>query len=226
MLDSEALYFVRVDKLQDKFEGSYSQANVRLRPKIYKDWPKEVLSGYSRLRESDRRYYAVNCWHINQHESAAMWALYLKSDEGIAIQSTSERLLNCFANTEEAEDKVYIGLVNYIDYKKDWLPEGNIFYPFMHKRMSFAHGNELRAIIVEYPTKERKEGEEAYEVDLSKEIWSHGKYIPVKLPLLVENIFVAPTAPDWFFKLVEAVVCRFGLNVNPIQSTLGDDPVY
>ena len=24
---------------------------------------------------------AVNCWHLNEHESAAMWKVYLKSNE-------------------------------------------------------------------------------------------------------------------------------------------------
>ena len=44
------------------------------------------------LPNGSRDCTAVNCWHINEHESAAMWDLYLKSNEGIAIQSTYQKL--------------------------------------------------------------------------------------------------------------------------------------
>lgn len=30
----------------------------------------------------------VSSWHMNEHESTAMWRLYLKSDEGLAIRTT------------------------------------------------------------------------------------------------------------------------------------------
>ena len=64
---------------------------------INKKWPK---------------YVAVNCWHENEHESAAMWKLYIKSVEGIAIQSTYSKLKKSFINDEI----IFIGKVKYIDY--------------------------------------------------------------------------------------------------------------
>jgi hypothetical protein len=36
--------------------------------------------------------YFVNCWHMNEHESAAMWRLYSQADEAICVQSTFARL--------------------------------------------------------------------------------------------------------------------------------------
>jgi len=43
-----------------------------------------------------RRYVFVNPWHKNEFESAAMWKLYLKSEEGVAIRTTVERLKHAF----------------------------------------------------------------------------------------------------------------------------------
>jgi hypothetical protein len=36
---------------------------------------------------------------MNDNESDAMWKIYLKSTEGVAIQSTVSRLKACFLNT-------------------------------------------------------------------------------------------------------------------------------
>ena len=36
LLEKRALFFCRSDKLGDPFEGSYSQANIKLRPTVYK----------------------------------------------------------------------------------------------------------------------------------------------------------------------------------------------
>ncbi len=88
---------------------------------------------------------AVNCWHMNEHESAAMWKLYLKSDEGIAVQSTYNKLLNSMHDSNDF--MLLVGAVNYIDYNKEVIPFGNAFYPYIHKRKSFEHERELRAVI-------------------------------------------------------------------------------
>src|SRR5206468_2123167 len=36
--------------------------------------------------------YLIHCWHENNCESAAMWRLYLQSNEGVAIRSTKGKL--------------------------------------------------------------------------------------------------------------------------------------
>ena len=227
LLDKKALYFTRIDKLSDPFEGATSKENIRLRPEVYK----EILESYkdfpikiSKLNEKSRKFYLVNCWHQNNHESAAMWRLYLKSDEGIAIQSTTKRLRDSIIFVQDRS--IYIGKVKYIDYDKDWLPEGNIFQPVLHKRKSFSHENEVRAIYLEYATKPKKENEEAYEIDINREVFSHGTYIGVNLDILIENIYLSPTAQDWFKELVESVTKKYDINCRINKSNLIDDPVF
>ncbi len=39
LLATKSLFFSRADKLNDKFEGSFSDFNVKLRPTLYKNAP-------------------------------------------------------------------------------------------------------------------------------------------------------------------------------------------
>ena len=58
--------------------------------------------------------------------------LYLKSDEGVAIQSTFKRLKENF-NQKESRP-VYIGKVRYIDYEKDVMSQSGALSPFIYKK--------------------------------------------------------------------------------------------
>jgi len=114
---------------------------------------------------------------------------------------------------------VHIGTVKYIDYETEWLPERYSFNPFLHKRKSFEHERELRAIIQKFPTK-------GDEIDLTQEIFDIGAYINVDLYTLIEKIFISPTAPKWFNDVVKSIVNKYDLEKEVIQSSLAEGPVY
>ncbi len=218
LIDTKALFFSRADKLGDTFEGSYSKANLQLRPHVYKNVPEHALKKISIALEQLRRYVAINCWHINDYESAAMWSLYVQGDEGIAIQTTFKSLTESFC--VHTADPIYVGKVQYIDYDTDWMPEGNLFYPFIHKRRSFEHENELRAILTRFLI--NKDG-----FDLSSESIQNGVLVSVDLEILIHNIYVSPTSPEWFYNLVKSILNKYGLSKNVKQSSLADDsPVF
>jgi len=218
LLDKSALFFTRADRLGDPFEGSYSRANIKLRPEVYKEEiPADALENLSRLSKMLVKYTAINCWHLSEYESAAMWNLYLKSNEGIAIQSTFDLLKT---SLKDEIHTVYIGKVKYIDFEKDWMPEGNAMYPFIHKRKSFEHEKELRAIIQELYYK--KNGESKW----SKPLFDDGIYIQVDLGVLVDKIYLAPTSPKWLFELVKSIIKKYKLDKDVCQSSLDDAPVY
>ena len=217
LLDKSALFFSRADKLGDPFEGSYSKFNIQLRPIVYKDKiPSEALETMSRYQKRLREFTAISCWYLNEYESAALWKLYLKSNEGIAIQSTFSRLKR---SLKDEDHDIYIGKVKYIDFDTDWMPEGNTFYPFVHKRKSFEHEHELRAVIQKVPSKDGK-------TDLSKPLFDDGIYVAVDLKSLIERIYVAPTCPAWLFELTKSVTKKYGLDKKVYQSSLDDVPVY
>jgi len=154
---------------------------------------------------------------MNEYESAAMWKLYLKSDEGIAVQSIYSKLRDSFID----EEKVYMGIVKYIDYDRELIGRGNSFSPFVHKRKSFEHEREVRAIVTKYPTGDGTAG-----IDFKQETIVAGLKIKVDVERLIERIYIAPSAPGWFADLVRTLVQKYGYSFEVAQSRLGDQPVY
>src|SRR5258706_406031 len=64
--------------------GLWPRALTILQEKV----PKYLIAASEKF---SRKNYCVNCWHVNEGESAAMWDLYANS-KGIAIRSTVGRL--------------------------------------------------------------------------------------------------------------------------------------
>lgn len=217
MLETSSLFFARADGLGDPFEGSYSRGNERLRPVVYKDIPPETFT-QMQAHSADfarflRKWTFVSCWHMNEGESAAMWKLYAKTNEAVALKSSFFRLAN------ELDDKTYVGMVDYIDFETAWLPEGNTLYPYVHKHLSFAHEQEVRAVIQDLPINE-------HGIDRMKEPPVGGVERNVDLQRMLEAIHVAPTCPAWFTRTVENVVRRYGFNTPVIQSSLDAQPFF
>lgn len=222
LLDRRALFFARADKLGDPFEGSYSKGTILRRQVVFADLAQNAREQLSlqlgQLAREMRRFTLINSWHISDYESAAMWKLYLKTDEGVAIRSTFRRLCDSFRQCSEYT--IYVGRVKYIDYESEGVPEGFTFNPFLHKRRSFEHEHELRAIIQRLPFEEGKG------LDWTTELFEVGEYVPVDADTLVDEVFVSPTAPAWFAELVQSATRKYDLDKEVVQSALAAGPVY
>ena len=217
LLEKKSLYFTRVDKFDDPFEGSYSKANVVKRLKMYTNLPEHLFGDMSIDYKIWPKFTFLNCWHLNNFESAAMWKLYLKSDEGISVQSNFERLTKSFDKCTDHD--TFVGKVKYIDYNVDFIPDNNMLNPFLHKRQSFEHEKEIRAIVVDIPIKDEK-------VDLNSIKYPHGIYVPIDLDILIEKIYVSPTSPDWFYTLVKSITKKYEIDKDVVKSNISDDPVF
>ena len=224
LMDRQSLFFARADKLGDPFEGSRTKLNIDQQQKNYKslrlqsglseEWASKISQTTSGTWKKFRECMFVNCWNRSDYESAALWKLHLKTGEGIAIQSTFKRLIESLS--KDLEHEIYIGKVNYIDYETELMREDNAFYPLMHKRRSFEMERELRAVIMKYAVK-------VLQQEKSSPL---GLYISVDLDILVEKLFVSPTAPEWFSDLVTSVVNKYGLKMEVIQSSLAGSPIF
>jgi hypothetical protein len=215
ILASRSLYFARADLLGDPFEGSYTLQSLELLDTAYRvhGITGMLSDGARRLREQRRKEKVISCWHLNRHESAAMWSLYLKSSEGLAIQSTYAKLRDCF----EFEHPVYIGAVDYIDYKTEAFDTGNEFIPFVTKRKSFEHEREVRAIVECASINPDQSG---------RPLTVGGANIKVSLEKLVQAVYIAPTAPTWFAEVVRQTIKQFGYAFEVRQSDLAMDPIF
>lgn len=80
---------------------------------------------------------------MSDDESAALWDEYAPTGEGVAIESDVGRMIDALSGSPEV---IFVGAIRYIGYQKEPIPEGNSYNPFLHKRRSFIHEKELRAI--------------------------------------------------------------------------------
>ncbi|MFM5845328.1 hypothetical protein ACET69_00920 [Aeromonas veronii] len=217
LLDTSSLFLSRVDKFDDPYEGATSHFNITARPMVYADAkiPVEVGHQLGEFIRKSREWTYVNCWHLNDHESAAMWKLYAQTNEAVAIQSRFSVLQDLLP------EKTYVGRVKYIDYDKDWLPEGNGFWPFVHKRKSFEHEKELRILSQELPLSASDDT-----INFNQKNDTFGKNIEIDLNQLIEAVYISPDAPAWFFELVKGAIDRYGYSFQVIQSDLARKPVY
>ena len=216
LLEKQALFFARADKLGDPFEGSFSKVNEALRPILYNDKISEdSLLGWVRFTKELPRYTLINCWHENPHESEAMWRLYTGAKDGIAIKTD----FNSFKTSFTCSEDIYIGSVSYINYNSHFIPENNLFSPYLHKRKSFEHEREIRAIEMTIRTNDQG-------IDASRDICDIGKYYKVDLSILIQKVMVAPFAPDWFLELVNSVTALYNVGFPVVKSTLADEPTW
>lgn len=218
LLQNESLFFVRADKLKDPFEGSFPFNNARNRKRLNKKIPKKILESLPYVYREQRKYTYLNCWHMSEYESAAMWSIYLKSNAGIAICSTFEKLKKEF---EKREKPILVGLVNYIDYYADWIPVSNTYYPFMHKRKSYEHEKEVRAVLQDLPV--NLKGEVDYSLQNQNKI---GVSIQVNLNNLIQKIVISPSSPAWFYDLVKATTEKYGFDFYMEGSDLYSEPFF
>lgn len=164
VIRSQRLRLTRVDKFLDPFEGSvpkkqiddqlpiFSSRNAIQMMGVAAHYPgmslpqKRNLDPWTEMtlrRQAKIRSAHASCWTAG-HESEGMWRLYCDDDgvkgQGVALRSTLGRV--------EASVSRHALVVSPIRYRH--YHEGEAFNdeldPFMHKRMGFAHENEVRLL--------------------------------------------------------------------------------
>ncbi len=201
LLLSQKLFMSRSDKFEDQYEGTFSEPTYEEIKKLSANNP-EFLNYY----KSHREKVAVSSWHINEYESFAMWQIFTQNSEGLAIQSTIGRLQNAVIPEKKYEQ--YIGEVNYIDYKKEYIPFEDMFFPFLFKRKSFQYEREVRIIS---------------DVSKSNIKLNDGLKINVNINQLIEKIYIHPKSENWYKNLVIQLVKQLGFDITIEKSDLESD---
>jgi hypothetical protein len=195
------LFMSRSDKFEDQYEGTFSEPTFEEIRKLSIDNP-DFLDYY----KTHRKNVVISSWHINEYESFAMWQIFTQKSEGLAIQSTVGRLQKALETDLTFEQ--YIGEVNYIDYKKEYIPFENSFFPFLFKRKSFQYEREIR-IITDVTS---------HELSID-----NGLKIEIDINQLIEKIYIHPKSENWYKNLVIELVKRLGFNFEIEKSDLESD---
>lgn len=211
LLETRHLHLAPLIKFNDPFEGhpprsivaAYQDMAGKIEPEEIARRKAIIEHNLKTFRDSRQLMFA-SCWHMNETESAAMWSLYLRSGEGIAIRTTLDRLENSLKATPI---EITGGMVNYVDYDTFAPDRVNVLVWATLKRISFAHEREFRLLV----------------------LGQHGPAgisVPVVIPDLVESIWLSPTTPDWIAEVLRRVVARYEVACPIHRSVLNVGPDY
>jgi hypothetical protein len=223
LLDRGALFFAAVRTFPDRFEGSVTEAAMKriaetgeMNPDEYRAWHRATY---------------VNCLNLDTDESVALWRMYSSATGGVAIRTSVASLISAFEaepGAGNAEDQVMIGKVRYLrDYRTDLMPTGNAFWPTLHKRWAYRFEQEVRLAVLpqRLVRAAQQTGAEPW-LDALDPIAPPGYDIGVSPAALIEQVVVAPEAPDWVLDLVRGLCLRYDLGgVAVVRSNLDGDPI-
>jgi hypothetical protein len=224
ILKNKSLFFCRIDKLEDKFEGTLpldTHKHIVAESKYLRDVRKfftrhisdeelensatDQLNWQSKLRSIT----CVNCWNEFKGESYALWKIYAGMDQGIMIKTDFSKLIQAFRNCNQ---KIFCSRVKYIDYQKDYMDFGNTMIPFVHKHRAYTYENEIRLI--------HEVTHNQWKYDWDSEEYNSGIMIPIDINFLIDNIYINPFAPQWFKPLIEDLIKKYFLNCQVSDSIL------
>lgn len=228
MMQQSGIHFTRSAKFDDRFEAAaglaireaawdehylqFFRMAVTTPPPGYstenmtdEEVDKEATSllGDVKTAYASARNLLVSCWHSNRVESEALWRIYCSPGApGVAVQTSAARLWSAMENEKGAN----IGKVNYIDFKQGFASgDQRIFC----KRSSLSYENEVRVVIP---------NDKGQTLD--------GHLVNCDLGELIESVIVSPYAPEWFLKVVEETVSKFGYEFKIRTSEISETPFY
>ena len=223
-LTSKSLWFSRATEFQDDHFEAFCNPQVSEFGPDAERWQqaKEWLSKGTAeaFRSAPQRLY-INCWYVGDCETSLMWGRYASQDDGIAIRSDDVRLKAQLLEGGVPQEDFDCGTVTYVrqaDFNKTMLrdfrgpvPAGRrmiaeVLRVGFFKRDLYSLENEWRAIIYQDPRPER------------------GLDVKVDLNALIEEIVVAPRAPDFLMEALKILLKGFQVNAPIRRSDLLRQP--
>lgn len=213
--ENSALFFCRADHFSDKFEGAFTPT---LRQQIADAYARgEIDYTYEQFKRRIRESVFISSWHRSQDDSAAMWALYGKSDCAVALTTTVSQLAGALQDAAQ-QHALWIARVEYVKHWSD--PELDVTPDFAriftYKTKAYEYEKEVRVLIDRTAGVGHQSGTELAETGIT---------LPVDSARLLRSIVIAPDAPPWFEKLVRQSALRYGIVAPVRRSKLALDPI-
>ena len=224
LLETEELFFCRVDKLFDNHEGAITKAQRELDRAIIKSVSYLGQRIIDIDHEEDKKYAFVNCWHLSEIEDYAMWRIYGASTNSIAIRSTIDAFEKSLIIEPAVRKQLDIERVFYIDHKKEEFKLIDVKNPqYFHKIKIYKYEKELRALIKNEFNLEDHSDENHLKIKFGE----YGVRVPININMLIKEIYVSPNCPEWFYSMIKKlVVKRYNHKIEINRSIADNDPVF
>jgi hypothetical protein len=205
MLQNSALYFSRADLLGDPYEGHYTEPMAGRIPEPIRNMVTIM-----------KKTAYVNCWHMNEAESAAMWKLYTSHHQSVAVKSSYDLI------SETLPSECFIGCVEYIDYSRAVISVDNAYNYLNRKRLSFAHERELRVVVWDPQILNRVLKSEGV-VDVPMD---SGRVFPIDISNVITEVYLSPDSDNLLFDVVERECRKYGILAPVLKSGVNAPPAY
>ena len=242
LLQNKSLFFCRIDKLGDQFEGQWSEPTLAMLRKREHLWvvnePDQAL--IEDRRTGDRLAFPKEDTNCSAEQTIKCWEHRIRRPES-ALKCT---YVNCWYGEKEesaamwklhAGEKYgiaiqtnagkllgsfkehlpdYFGKVEYISYDKCTIPIAAL-PPVFYKRSAFSHEQEVRAILA--PTQREPE-------ETEQESTGAGVNYQVDPDYLIEEIIVSPYSPAWLHDVIQGIVNNLNLDIEVRKSVMAREP--
>lgn len=187
MLRTKQLWLSNAEFLDDKWEIMFDSVQLNT---IINNRPSSVsaeaaLDSAKNVVTKLRKQAFINCWTASEHESHALWRIYCPTSEGVAIQTTLDRLQKSVV--------MPVLEVNYSPNIGDSTTM-DVIKLVTQKRPMFAYEQEVRVVLVQDLSDHEHPDRMTFGTGLNWDPELH-----------VENIWVHPEAPSWFIESVTEI---------------------
>ena len=139
LLETELLWFARLDQFDDPLEGTLTDGELSFDPPAY-GHPVQIRDATSDpIAQMMRQTAYVQCWRMGA-ESMAMWDLYGKAQDSVAVTTTVGLLKHQLSKDTRS---VYMAEVEYADWNEPRILKG-VFDPVLRKIKGYEHESEMR----------------------------------------------------------------------------------
>lgn len=240
ILQNTSLYFRRTDLMNDPYEGhppvSYLRKNIdelqkrreRVNEKLSPDGvegplrpvsPDDVLAPFEHFRWSNY----INCWHESEHESVAMWKIYLSSGDGVAIKTDFDSVFSAIKSSADGE--VSGGRMNYVDFEESPFPHNNILRAHALKQQEYNYEKEIRFSIYDPPPTEKDELEPGDTVNFLYREQESGKPLSLNIEGIIDEVRISPYSPGWVDENYwEDIINKYELDIEVSESVVTVPP--
>lgn len=233
---AKGLFVPKSSLLNDSLEGVYPEniVHIKGRDNVLSEQGWQIIEvseeewiTYTDYVQWVRDWTYVSSWHRSDEESYAMWKLYGKYDEAIAVFTRLERLISAFEETTDLHGRVY-ARINHVEYFRgteypNYLYEsseagkiGQLNDPFyMHvfenmfkKHRGFEFEKEVRLVMSHDAT-----------VEPGDRNHLDGRLMKFRREW-IDEIRLSPNAPLWFTHVIEEVMTAYKIKAETSVSQM------
>ena len=145
LLQRKQLWMSRIDLLGDPWELALAGAQlghaIRMNPitLVGESAREDAMERAERIIKDWRRRTFVSCWSASDHESHALWRIYCRSAEGVALQTTMGRL-------RQSVNGLPVHHVTYCEPGSKGQTTPTLTQLATEKRLMFSYEHEVRVV--------------------------------------------------------------------------------